>query len=68
MLDILDYVHLHKAEVEKEYQEILKSAENNQKYWEEKNREHFEKNYPQRELNFAKLREWREKYRSENKA
>jgi hypothetical protein len=59
---------LHKEEVEKEYREILRAAEDNQKYWEEKNREYFEKRYPQRELNLAKLREWREKYHAENKA
>jgi len=67
MLDILDYIHLHKEEVEKEYQEILQSAERNRKYWEEHNRELMKKTYQQRETVRAKLREWREQYHAENK-
>jgi hypothetical protein len=68
MLDVLDYIHLNKNEVEKEYQEILKSSEQDRKYWEEKNQERMEKNYPQREAVLAKLREWQEQYRAEHKA
>ena len=67
MLDILDYIHLHKEEVEKEYQEILKSAEQNRKYWEEHNRESAGKNYQRREIIRAKLKEWRKQYHAENK-
>ena len=67
MLDLLDYMHLHKQEVEKEYQEVLKTAEENQKYWEEKNREHLEKTYQQRDVIRAKLKEWREQYHAEHK-
>jgi uncharacterized protein (DUF433 family) len=67
MLDILDYIHLHKEEVEKEYQEVLQSAERNRKYWEEHNRELMEKSYQQRETVRTKLREWREQYHAENK-
>lgn len=67
ILDVLDYIHMHKEEVEKEYQEILKSAEENQKYWEEKNREQLDKTYQQRDVIRAKLREWREQYHAENK-
>ncbi|MBI5964445.1 MAG: DUF433 domain-containing protein [Chloroflexi bacterium] len=67
MLDILDYIHLHKEEVEKEYQEVLQSAERNRKYWEEHNREVMKKTYQQRETVRAKLREWREQYHAENK-
>ena len=67
MLDILDYIHLHKEEVEKEYQEVLQSAERNRKYWEEHNREVMGKTYQQRETVRAKLREWREQYHAENK-
>ncbi|MDQ3005782.1 MAG: hypothetical protein M3R47_10420 [Chloroflexota bacterium] len=67
MLDILDYIHLHKEEVEKEYREVLKSADENRKYWEEKNREQLEKTYQQRDVVRAKLREWREQYHAENK-
>ncbi len=60
MLDILDYIHLHKAEVEKEYQSALKSAEENRKYWDEKNQEQLGRIYIQRDVVRAKLREWRE--------
>ena len=67
MLDILDYIHLHKEEVQKEYQEVLQFADENRKYWEEKNREQLEKTYQQRDVVRAKLREWREQYHAENK-
>jgi len=68
MLDILDYIHLHKDEVEKEYQQVVKSSEENQKYWEEKNRELMGKTYQQRETVLAKLREWREQYHANHEA
>jgi len=68
MLDVLDYIHLHKQEVEQEYQEILKSAEQNQKYWEDRNKEQLEKAYQQSETVRAKLQEWREQYRADNKS
>jgi uncharacterized protein (DUF433 family) len=67
MLDILDYIHLHKEEVVQEYQDVLKSAEQNRKYWQEKNRELMDKTYQQRETVHAKLREWREQYQAGNK-
>ena len=67
MLDVLDYIHLHKQEVEQEYQAVLKSAEENRKYWEEKNKEQLERAYQQSETVRAKLREWREQYRAEHK-
>jgi uncharacterized protein (DUF433 family) len=67
MLDILDYIHLNKEAVEKEYQEVLQSAEQNRKYWEERNRELMAKSYQQREVVRAKLSEWREQYHAENK-
>ena len=60
MLDVLDYIHLHKQEVEQEYREVLKSAEQNQKYWEDKNKAQLEKAYQQSETVRAKLQEWRE--------
>ena len=65
MLDILDYIHLHKKEVEEEYQEVLRDAEETRKYWEERNREHFAKTYQQREAVRRKIQEWREQYRAE---
>lgn len=67
MLDILDYIHLHKEETEKEYQETLEAAERNRKYWEDRNRESPGKTYPQRELIRAKLREWRQQYHADSK-
>ena len=68
MLDVLDYIHLHKQEVEQEYREVLKSAEQNQKYWEDRNKEQLEKAYQQSETVRAKLQEWREQYRTDNKS
>lgn len=67
MLDILDYIHLNKEEFEKAYQNILKSAEENSKYWEERNKELLKASYQQREATLARLREWQEKYRAENR-
>ncbi|MCC6299208.1 MAG: hypothetical protein IT314_07910 [Anaerolineales bacterium] len=68
LLDILDYIHLHKQEVEQEYQAILKSAEDNRKYWEEKNRERVGTTYVQRETVRAKLQEMREQYHAKDKS
>lgn len=68
MLDILDYIHLHKAEVEKEYQSALKSAEENRKYWNEKNQEQLGRIYIQRDVVRAKLHELREQYHTDRKS
>jgi uncharacterized protein (DUF433 family) len=67
ILDILDYIHLHKEEVEHEYQEVLKSMEENQRYWEEKNRLRLENMYQQRDVIRAKLQEWRKQYHAQDK-
>lgn len=67
MLDILDYIHLHKEEVEKEYRSVLKAADENRKYWEEKNQEQLEKLYVQRDAVLLKLQEWREQYHADRK-
>ena len=37
----LSYIESNSSEVEAEYQLILKQAEENRQYWEERNREHF---------------------------
>lgn len=37
----LSYIKAHLAEVEAEYQQVLQVAEDNRKYWEERNRNHF---------------------------
>ena len=68
MLDILDYIHLHQEEVEKEYQEVTESAERNRKYWEERNRELMGKTYQQRDVVRAKLQELRAQYRAGDKS
>jgi uncharacterized protein (DUF433 family) len=39
MDDVLRYIAEHRNEVEAEYQEVLKTAEQNRAYWEELNRE-----------------------------
>ncbi len=39
----LSYIESNRAEVEFEYQEVLKTAEEVQKYWEERNRDRFAK-------------------------
>jgi hypothetical protein len=36
------YIEQHRTEVETEYQQVLQEAEENRRYWEERNREHFE--------------------------
>jgi len=66
MLDILDYIHLHRAEVEAEYQQILRSSEESRWYWEERNRARITETYQQREAVRAKLKEWREQYRAQS--
>lgn len=67
MLDILDYIHLHRAEVEAEYQEVVRSSEESRRYWEERNRDRFTETYHQREAVQAKLKEWRAQYHAETK-
>ena len=37
----LSYIEANCTEVEAEYQLVLKQAEENRRYWEERNREHF---------------------------
>jgi uncharacterized protein (DUF433 family) len=39
--DVMDYIAEHRAEVEAEYQQVLADAEEERRYWEERNREHF---------------------------
>ena len=67
MLDVLDYIHLHRREVEEGYQKALRMSEERRKYWEERNREHYEKTYEQREAVLNKIREWRAQYRAKSK-
>lgn len=37
--DVMAYIETHRAEVEGEYQQVLQQAEEDRKYWEERNRE-----------------------------
>src|SRR5215207_1130111 len=38
---VMAYIAEHRAEVEAEYQQVLRQAEENRRYWEERNRERF---------------------------
>jgi uncharacterized protein (DUF433 family) len=63
MLDVVDYIHLHGEDVEKEYQEVVSDAEENRRYWEERNRERFTAITPEREDFQAKMKEWKKQRR-----
>jgi uncharacterized protein (DUF433 family) len=58
----LSYIEENRTEVEAEYQTVLKEAQENRQYWEERNREHFARvaampPKPGREALWAKLQE-----------
>ncbi len=62
----LRYIREHEAEVEQEYQDILRSAEEIRRYWEERNREHFARiaaqpRSPEKAELWAKLQAWKAK-------
>lgn len=42
MLDVMEYIKNHGEEVEAEYQQVLRQAEENRYYWEERNRKRFD--------------------------
>jgi uncharacterized protein (DUF433 family) len=63
----LSYIEANRAEVEAEYQIVLKQAEENRQYWEERNRERFTQiaamsPKPGQESLWAKLREQKAKH------
>jgi len=65
----LSYIEAHQAEVEAEYQEVLQIAQDNQQYWENRNREHFAQlaampPKPGQEALRAKLQAWQERLKS----
>lgn len=65
----LSYIEAHQAEVEAEYQEVLQIAQENQQYWENRNREHFAQlaampPKPGKEALRAKLQAWQERLKS----
>ncbi|MEK7441335.1 MAG: hypothetical protein AABZ78_11100 [Chloroflexota bacterium] len=68
MLDVVDYIHLHSEEVEKEYQDVVRDAEENRQYWEERNRERFAAITPEREAFQAKLKEWKKQQQADLRA
>ena len=41
--DVLEYIESHREEVEAEHQQVLNHAEENRRYWEERNREVFDR-------------------------
>ncbi|MGL4883798.1 MAG: DUF433 domain-containing protein, partial [Waterburya sp.] len=65
----LTYIQAHQAEVEAEYQQVLQIAEENRQYWEERNREHFDRlattpPKPGQEAIHAKLQAWKDRLES----
>jgi uncharacterized protein (DUF433 family) len=62
----LAYIELNRAEVEAEYQEFLRTAEEIRQYWEDRNRQRFAKiaamppNLDRQDLR-AKLQAWKER-------
>lgn len=70
MADIIEYIDVNREEVETEYQLVLKQAEENRRYWEERNRERFAQiaampPKPGQEELRAKLKEWKERLAAE---
>ncbi|NEQ68399.1 MAG: DUF433 domain-containing protein [Symploca sp. SIO1B1] len=66
----LSYIEANRAEVEAEYQVVLKQAQENQQYWEEHNREHFARvaampPKPAKEALWIKLREQKARHELE---
>jgi uncharacterized protein (DUF433 family) len=58
----LSYIEANRAQVEAEYQEVLRTREEIHRYWEEQNREHFAQfatkpHKPEQEALWAKLEE-----------
>lgn len=39
--EVLDYIEKHRVEIEAEYQQVLREAEEERRYWEERNKERF---------------------------
>ncbi len=59
--DVMEYIQTNYDEVEKEYQRIVKQAEEIRQYWEERNKERFAEiaNSPKHKQVRAKLDEWK---------
>lgn len=70
MQGVLDYIEAHQEDVEAEYQQVIKEAEERERYWREYNREHLAKvaampKKPEQEAIWAKLREWQKRLEME---
>lgn len=59
--DVMNYIHTNYDEVDREYQRILKQAEENRKYWAERNKERFAEiaRKPEHKKIMAKLDKWK---------
>jgi uncharacterized protein (DUF433 family) len=62
--DVMEYIDAHRPEVEAEYQHVLQEAEDARRYWEDLNRDRFERLAatpvdPDRKHLRAKLEEWK---------
>lgn len=69
MNDVMAYIEAHREEVEAEYQEVLKQAEDIRQYWEERNRERtarFDPDNlsPERRALWDRLQAWKEQIKS----
>jgi hypothetical protein len=67
--EVMEYIHVHREEVEAEYREVLQAAQENQHYWETRNRERFAQiatlpSKPGQEPLREKLRLWETKIES----
>lgn len=68
--DVMEYIDTHRAEVEAEYQLVLRQAEETRRYWEERNRERFAQiakmpRKPGQEELWAKLDAWKARLEQE---
>lgn len=64
--DVLAYIDTNRAQVDAEYQEVLRLAAENRRYWEERNRDRFERiasqpPAPEQEALRARLDAWKSK-------
>ncbi|MCU0491662.1 MAG: DUF433 domain-containing protein [Chloroflexaceae bacterium] len=62
--DALAYITAHRAQVEAEYEEVVREAEANRQYWDERNRERLAKiaqlpSNPEQEELRARLQAWK---------
>lgn len=67
--DVVGYMAAHRGEFDAEYEQVLQQAETTRKYWEERNRERFERLEkapltPEQTARRAKLDELRQRRRS----